>query len=84
MFTERLKGSVVKNVKRKVLNVRRKFYRLKKNGDIYLVIDECLVKTSSTEGWVPGVFYKKEPTSQVFCRTKADFLERFEEVKNEG
>lgn len=50
-------------------------------GNEYIVIHLCKVKRSFSGKWTDGVVYENK-NGEVFCRSKNNFLEKFNKVKD--
>lgn len=56
--------------------MRGKMFKYPKNGHVYRVIDEIVMKDDTTGEWKPAVIYTDGDSA--FCRAKADFIAKFE------
>lgn len=55
-------------------------FRHVETGNLYIFLSEVMIKNDSTREWMKGVQYTSVNGGTPYCRTEADFKERFELV----
>jgi hypothetical protein len=56
-----------------------KTYQHYKNGKFYEIVGNCLIQENDT--WIDAVIYRRIYYTQKFCRSEAEFFEKFKLVE---